>query len=158
MVTWVVIVTGLLGFLAVQAVKQDGWTFEWIGFFSAAFAILYWQGFLVVFGASDIIIDNESISRRLFGITWKRIAWDNMSKVLCFEVYYSRWHTNVMAYNLFPKNKPRMHIFPSGKMWITGNFKGVGEFKDLVNKFVSKYEIQVQRKQNGFVVTIDQII
>lgn len=158
MVAWVVVVTGLLVFLAVQALKQDGWTVEWMIFFVSAFAVIYWQGCLVVFGASDIAIDDNGISRLLFGLTWKRISWKNMSRILCFEVYYSRWHTNVIAYNLFPKVKPGIRLFPSGKMWITGNFKDVDKLRNLMNRYVLDYGIRVQRKQNGNVITIDRLI
>lgn len=157
MIAWVVIVTGLLAFLAIQALRQKGMTAGLVIFFVSAFAIIYWQGFLVVFGASDIIINNDGVSRILFGMTWKKISWENMARIVCFEVYYSRWHTNVMVYNLFPKIKPKVRLFPSGKMWITGNFKDVNKMRNLMNEFVLEYGIPVQCKQNGNIIIVDKL-
>lgn len=157
MVAWTMVVTGLVIFMGSQVVAQSGWVVATV-FFTIAFLFIFWYGGMVVLGASDIVIDDTGISRVLFGMTWVRITWKNMSRIVCFDVYYSRWRRNVMAYNLFPIVKPKIRLLPTGKMWITGNIKNIDLLREAINEQAVKNGVQMQSRQNGKVTIISHLI
>src|SRR5208283_3414950 len=52
-------------------------------------------------GTSDIVIDNQGISRQLFSKTWQTIEWNNVRLITAFPVS-GGYGYSVRAFNIFP--------------------------------------------------------
>lgn len=157
MVAWTVVVTTLLVSLWIRSVMQAGWSVDMV-FFPTSLVFVSWYGGMIVLGASDIVVDEIGVSRKLFMVTWARIAWTDMSRIVCCEVYYSRWQRSVVAYNIFPCVKSKIRLLPSGKLWITGNIASMESLREAMNEQALRYGVPIQRKKNGVITPLDRLM
>jgi hypothetical protein len=147
---------GVMIFVSVLGIQRSGLDkgMPWFTFFSLF--ILY-QAVLLLGGASDIVVDDECICRELYGWTWKKMRWDNISRIDAFTVFDRSRGINVMAYNIFPIVKSKIRLFPSGKIIFTDNFIGMELLLETINKYASKYDVKMQTKKDGKMTTVSQL-
>lgn len=118
--------------------------------------ILY-EAVTLLSSASDIVVDDDDISRRLFGWVWKRMRWDNISRIKSWEVYVEADGVRSTAYNIFPIVKDRLRLFPSGKIAFRSTVGGIDELLEVMNKHASDRHVLLQARINGKVTTVSQL-
>src|ERR1043165_5458139 len=73
-------------------------------------------GFLVgmaVFSLSEIVIDDHAIARRILGITWQTIRWNDVRSVRTFRITDFSGSGKLRVFNIYPVKRSR---FRSGVM------------------------------------------
>ena len=70
---WLLATVGVLGFLGSLIARQD--LFKGGVFLLLTLTITLVVGALLLAGRSDVIVDDQGISRRLFGKIWQRMEW-----------------------------------------------------------------------------------
>jgi hypothetical protein len=126
--------------------------------FLAVYALfILYKSVTLLSGASDIVVDDESISRRLYGWVWKRMRWDNISRIKSFEVYVEADGVRSTAYNIFPIVKDRLRLFPSGKIAFRSTVDGIDELLEIINKHAYEHHVLLQTKIDGKVITVSQL-
>lgn len=128
-----------------------------IPFFYIYSLLILYKAVTLLGGASDIVVDDEGISRRLYGWVWKRMRWDNIARIKAFEVYVEAQRIRSMAYNIFPIVKDQIRLLPSGKIAFLGTVDGITELLEVINKRADQYHILIQIKKNGTVTTASQL-
>lgn len=100
-----------------------------------------------IFGSSDIIINDESISRRLFGKTWQTIRWDNVGYIQRFPLSNGYGGT-FDVYSIHPKTKPESVFRPTGRLHF--NKTGLNDSDKLIgllNRYIQEHGIRVEVRE-----------
>lgn len=155
-VRMILVLTGVWVFGCVAGIHNTGWanTVPWlVGF---GLFVLY-EAVLLLGGASDIVVDDEGLSRRLYGWVWRRMRWDNMSRIKSFEVFDQRQSLIVTSYNIFPIAKARFRLHPSGVLRFAGIVEGIDDLLEIINRQASKRHILLQAHKGGRITTVSQL-
>ena len=96
------------------------------------FLILLFGTTLGCLSQADINVDNQGISRVLWGWTWQSIRWDNTRLISAHPVISKGYSARV--FTIFPKSKPRTRLMPSGKMVFTDKMKNATALVALLNR------------------------
>jgi hypothetical protein len=135
----VLCIVGLLGFTWIrQAGVAGGITFLVV---SISFVLLI--GFLLLAGRSDVLVDDQGISRRLFGWTWQTIQWGNVRLITAFPVFGGSGYTP-RAFNIYPSVRPKVRVMPSGKMSFTDKMSDAPRLIKLLNQYASSHGIKIE--------------
>jgi hypothetical protein len=107
---------------------------------------------------SDVVIDDKSISRRIFGSTWQRMDWENVGSITAFPVSGGLGHA-ARAFNIFPKTKPKFRVLPSGKMVFSDELENASKMIDFLNNYSAKccIEIKIAKTIGGELVSSDHL-
>lgn len=97
----------------------------------------------IINGWSDVEIDNNTISRTIFGLTWQKIGWEDVRLITAFPVSGGYGYI-VRAFNIFPKTRPRFRILPPGKMVINDKPGNATKMVDLLNYYSSMHAIDIK--------------
>ena len=104
---------------------------------------------IAIVGSSDIIIDDQGISRRLFGKVWRTIHWDNIKIIKTFHVVAQGFRPkSVRAFTIYPTIAPIGWSYLSGSIGFTESFANVEQLIELINHYVSKHNIKIEVKVN----------
>ena len=141
------------GFLAFTLIAiRHGIGLGWGLFFTFLAMFLLLLTGITIAGQSDIIIDDQGISRRLFWITWRSIRWDNIQVIKTFHVVAQGFRPkSVRAFAIYPSVKlPGKLTLPgSGSIAFTEGFENIGQLIELINYYATKYEIKIEIQANG---------
>jgi hypothetical protein len=140
---WMCIALCFIGALTFIRVQQPGPTSDGITalFVSISFVLLV--GTVLLFGNSDVVIDDRGISRRLFGWTWQTIRWTNIRLITAFPVSGGYGYT-ARGFNIFPSVAPTVRLMPSGKMWFTDKISDAPRLVELLNHYASSQSIKIE--------------
>jgi hypothetical protein len=141
-ILWICVGFSLVGFIRLLRGRppddSGGMIFSvaWI-----AFVLLV--GAVLLFGKSDVLIDDQGISRRLFGWTWLTIQWANVRLITAFPVS-GGYGYSARAFNIFPTVKAAIRLMPSGKMAFTDKVSGAPRLVELLNHYASSHRINIE--------------
>jgi hypothetical protein len=143
---WVILWTGLaltfIGVLTFIRIRQPGAT-GGIGVLVTSISFVLLLGAVLLFGRSDVVIDDQGISQRLFGWTWKAVCWRNVRLITAFPVSGGYGYT-ARAFNIFPLVRPHFRLMPSGKMMFTDKISDSPRLVDLLNQYASSHVIKIE--------------
>jgi hypothetical protein len=140
---WFAAVNVLLICFTVVVALRNTWAYAIQGF--AVLAPIFWfLGVVVIVTASDVVVDDQGISRRLFGFTWKRIRWGNARLITEFLLQTPTGSTHCV--NVFPIVKPRFRILPSGKISFSEKMERAPELLQILRQYASRYGIETKFK------------
>jgi hypothetical protein len=108
---------------------------------SISFVLL--GGAVLLFGRSDVVTDDQGISRRLFGWTWQTVLWTNIRLITAFPVTGGYGYT-ARAFNIFPSVRPKVRLMPSGKMMFTDKMSDASRLVELLNHYASIHGIKIE--------------
>lgn len=146
---WVCALTLLFGFILIDMIRTGRETFEG-GLAIVLLLMFFWvMGFMLMVGRSDVIIDDQGISRCFLGKTWRTIRWDNIMRITKFPVS-DGFGKIVKGYNIFPKVKPRFSFNPSGKMTFGEYMDDIPKLIEMLNFYVLKYDIKVEVRETPY--------
>jgi hypothetical protein len=146
-----------LSFLAVvySAINGDVHSAVEIGaIFFPAEILMTWLG---IVRHSDVAIDDDGISRTFAGMTWQKINWNNVDRIVSFKSSSDDDGTLNRAFNLFPKVKSGFRLIPSGKMVFGDSVDLKGQFIRLLNYYVDKYQIRLEYQTLTGTIVIDRL-
>ena len=141
-ILWFFIVICILGFLGVAIIKRG------VGFGGGMFLlisvsfILFITGLLLT-GRSDVVVDDQGISRCLLGKTWQTIRWENARLITAFPVSGGRSYM-ARGFNIYPIVKPQFSLMPSGKMVFNDKVGDAPKLVELLNYYSSKHGIRIE--------------
>lgn len=113
---------------------------------------------IAIAGQSDIVIDDQGISRRFFGKKWQTIRWDNVQVIKTFPVGARGFPTKIIrAFTICPTVQPLGISYRSGKIGLTDGFENMEQLIELLNHYVSKYEIKIEVQSNGVTALVTRL-
>jgi hypothetical protein len=145
---WLCAMNVFLMYAYIRRIHQEKETFGDTVALVIILTIVWLIGILVLSAQSDVVIDKQKISRRLFGLTWQRIRWDNIDRIVVFPITKGTSYYVLRGFNIYPKIKPSIKLLPAGKMAITENINDASNFINLLNNFIIEYKIRVEKKDS----------
>lgn len=143
---WLVVISCLLVCSLLYDAARFGWAYAIHGIL--ILSSFHWVlGVIAILLNSSVVIDDQGISRKLFGVTWRRIDWNNVRLVTEFPLTGRGWKTN--GVNIFPKVKPPFHIYPSGKISFTEQIEGAEELMSSICNFSRKFGFETRLVHSG---------
>jgi hypothetical protein len=112
--------------------------------------------YLVFIGRSDVRVDDTSISRVLFGKVIRSIKWDNVNLIRVSPL--AKWDSRkqVSAYNIWASSVETTS--PRTRRIYFGDYDtDVHELIGVMNYYINKYRIPVERIVDGKRVSVDSI-
>lgn len=143
---WLCAVICITGFLGISLIMSGGSSGRVI-FLLISCLFLFAVSGLLLHGRSDVVIDENGISRRLFDKTWQTIRWENVRLITAFPVSGGSGY-KARAFNIFPVIKPRIRLFPSGKMFFDDKLENAPRLVELLNYYVIKYGIKTETRDS----------
>lgn len=153
----ILLLVGAMVFVGALGVMWGRKLSDAMPFFALFSLFILYKAVTLLGGASDIVVDDEAISRRLYGWVWKRMRWDNISRIKTFEVYVQADGGRSTACNIFPIVKDRLRLLPSGKIAFRSTVDGIDELLDIINKHASEHHVLMHTKINNKLITVSQL-
>jgi hypothetical protein len=105
---------------------------------------------VAIIGQSDIAIDKEGISRRLFGKTWRTIGWDSVKIIKAFHVPELGFRSkNIRAFAIYPTTKPIDMAYLPHHIGFTEKYSNIDQLLGVINHHASKHQIEIECQNNG---------
>lgn len=145
---WMCVTSGLCIFLGGIWIKRDGALGGGI-FLLISLSLIILVGGLILAGRSVLSIDDQCLSRQIFGKTWQKIKWENVSLITAFPVSSMRG-LNARGFNIYPTTKPIFRITPSGKITFTDQLENISELIALINDYASQKKIPIKIRKTLF--------
>ena len=105
-----------------------------------ASAFIYLLVIITVQGESDILIGDDGISRRMFGIIWQNVSWNNVKKIKVFASY-NKTKENFRSFNILPIKRPLFSPFGS-KIAFDERVGHCHELLETLNSYIEKFHMQ----------------
>ena len=122
-------------------------------------AYLYFMPFLfiigcanifVVLGCSDVEINGECISRRIFGCLIQMVLWCDVSLIRIFDMCDN--NKMRLALHVFSKKNEKFPLFMNGKISFGDRPMNHGNFKNLIkdmNSHIEVHKIKIESSIDG---------
>lgn len=105
---------------------------------------------ITILGQSNIVIDDQSISRSVFGKTWRTMRWDNVLIISTFPIVQQGFRPRtVRGFSICPSVKPIGKSYLSGKIGFTDGFENMDQLIELINHYASIHGIKLENQANG---------
>jgi len=111
----------------------------------AAFTSLL--GWIFLVGKSDIVIDENAISRVFLGKNLQSIEWSDVQRIVVFPIRGPGVSRNVNSYNVIEKTSGKKKILR--KIYFVDQYTDLTELIRVMNFFIAKYNIKVEHKFDG---------
>jgi hypothetical protein len=149
---WMCTVYPLLVGMVIAIFVKSGFTFTtlWICLLCTITGI---AGIISVFGSSDIIIDNQGISRLLFGKIWQDIPWENVGLIKTYPLMDYNTLKKITAFNIFPSVGSSANSRWFNRIAFVEGAENMSAMLGIINKYVLKYNIKVESVVNGVSTT-----
>jgi hypothetical protein len=99
---------------------------------------------------SNIVIDDEGISRSFLRRTWKVIPWNDVEVIRVFKVLDRRSNSEIRYFNIYPRIVSGFRIMPSGKMVFGERMERPNEFNTLLRKYIALHGLRVEGDAKDF--------
>lgn len=143
---WLCFFNFLFGFALIKMIRYEQITFSGV-FGIVTLLIVFWIiGVMIMTARSDVMIDDQGISRCFLGKIWRTIRWDNITLITAFPVS-DGFGKITRAYNIFPIVKPHFSFNPSGKMTFSEYMTDTPKLVELLNHYVLKYDIKIEIRE-----------
>lgn len=139
---WIIVICAFNVWIIALSIKNGTWESDRAAVcgLAACFALI---GAFVLVSSSDVVIDDNGVSRRLFKVVWKHLYWDNILVITALPVSEGNGKT-VRAFNIFPRVKPRFRLLPSGKTFFTEGAGDVASIVSILNFHAQKNGIRLE--------------
>jgi len=119
--------------------------------------ICYWIGWCLVgvlvvnavLQDSDVVIDQNGISRTLFGRTWKSVEWTEVERVHVRSLWSLDLtkKVNVICFDRTSEAQPK-HL-RARRFAFSDAVEGAAELVQVLNSYISKHRLVVEVTSNG---------
>lgn len=125
--------------------------------FCLGFALfLLFVGKIFLYGRLDVQIDEQSISRMLFGRKVQLIKWQDVERVVVFPVRGAGVTGGVTAYNICASASPAGGS-RTRKIYFNDQSNDVSDLIRAMNIYIDQFQIRVEHVSNG-VTTVTKSI
>jgi hypothetical protein len=109
--------------------------------------------YLTLTQMSDVVIDDEGISRSHFGMTWRIIRWSDLREITAFVPPFGG---SRRVFRLYQSLQPRF-IRPN-TIVIPDDIRDVGPLFERVLNYIRRNDLKVKITVDGQVATADQLV
>jgi|SRR5271157_1591670 len=106
---------------------------------------------------SNIVVDDQGISRTLFGWTWQTMRWDNVRFIRVVPTYDPALRKKVRTISLYPRTKPKVRLLPWTAMWFTDQAIDAGRLIAMINHYTALHRIKIESIDSGEKVSVISI-
>ena len=152
------VITPLEVFLLIEAILGGG-SAIWFLFLLGILLFYVLIPYLLIRADSDVIVDNEHISRRFVGQTIQSLSWSNIQEVTVVRAP-NRDHPNRVAINFMPKVVPRRSFTRTGRIVFATDPLRTGtlsELLNIINQQITQHGIKVAWWVNGIKTYTDHV-
>ena len=105
-------------------------------------------GIITIRGTSDVVVDDQGISRTFFGMTWQSFQWDSVERLVVRRVMdpSSNFGKTIRAFVLYQKNRRRRLL--SGMSFLE-NAEKMPDLIRFLNHYIARHKIQIESDING---------
>lgn len=143
----------MIGLSAVTFQPDEGWDIA-TRLMILTFAVFLSCAFLIsIFMRSDVVLNDHDISWSLMGKTWKRIKWQDVTKINVYSLptigFVTRYHTCI---SIECAAKPLFYRRNTHGLSFNDTIQRFPELLALVNRYVDLYRIDIVDHRTGAVV------
>lgn len=148
-------VVGLWLALSFIWIEREGF---WSGvvFLTVGLLLFGVLGIMTLLGVSDIIIDNDGISRRLFGVEWQAVRWDCVQRIRIFRIPNFARGGTFRAFKIYSFDSPSGTRRPK-TISFNEQSTDVDSLLRMINKFVAIHGIKVEVDDHGTTRSVDYV-
>lgn len=133
-------------FFAFKISDQYGYREAFI-FFIIVVPVLVWLALLTAFDRSDVVIDEDGISKRLFGWTWRSVLWRDIESIRVLDSPVLSAQKKRVFVKIIPI-QPK--VGKEVKNLVVGtDLEMAGRFITLMNNQIVRLKISVEIVLNG---------
>lgn len=125
-------------------------------FFLAGALFFLLIGVVFFIGKTNIAIDNNSISRTIFGKRFKVIQWKDVERITVFPVRGAGVSSNVTGYNIITSPN-RSNSSNTKKIFFSNQGNDLSELLECMNIYIARFNIKAERESDGAKVVIKSI-
>lgn len=139
-------------------IRQDG-VLGGLMFSTVWCLILGLFGGIVIQGASDIIVDDQRISRSLFGWIWQAFQWDSIGKVVIRRVMdpYSNRKRTIRAFAIYRRSLNGNILSRWWGMSFLERGEHMQELIRLLNRYIAAHNIKIESESNGIKTSVGNL-
>jgi hypothetical protein len=115
--------------------------------FGSAFVFLLF-GILIARDQSDILVDDHSVSRSLFGWKWKTLLWSNVALIRASPYFHPVLKKSVLVIRVY-SSAHSDSSFRSADMRFLTVTADVDQLLELLNQNIARQSIRVEWLENG---------
>lgn len=146
---------GLLVVFAVLIVDQGDGVGVAFFFLAGAFFFLLIGGVFFI-GKTNIVVDDESISRTIFGKPFKIIQWRDIERITVFPVRGAGVSPNVTGYNVIA-SRDGSDLSNTKKIFFSNQGNDLSDLIECMNICITRFNVKVERVSDGKTVIIKSI-
>lgn len=102
--------------------------------------------FLVMLGQADVVIDDEGIVRKRWGLGLQKIAWINV-RLIKVDRSVALGKGVVRVINVFPRKG--LKLWPLGRMAFAENVNSPSKLIELINLYAARHKIPLEINEGG---------
>ncbi len=121
------------------------------------FLLFFFMGILILRQQSAIVIDEQGISRCLWGWKWQTIRWDNIRVIKVSPYFHPVVKKMVRVFRIYPSVPPRFRFFPAGGMAFVGLAVKMSELIEIMNDYVARHKIKIETLENGISTSVSHL-
>lgn len=149
------LMASLLVVFAVLIARQGDGVAGVIFFLAGALFFLLIGGVFFI-GKTNIVIDDESISRTIFGRRFKTIQWKDIERISVFTVRGGGVSANVTGYNIIT-SRNKSNLSNTKKIFFSNQGNNLSELLEHMNVYIDRFNIKAERESGGTTVIIKSI-
>ena len=140
---WLVTIETMIVLLAVAVFMREPGSGALI-YLGVIAAVLGFLGWLTIRGNSDIVINDQTISRVVYGKIWQQFRWDEMDRVVIRKTIDpdSNRGKTIRVFALYKRKRDGQFLSPWGII-IVEKGNNVVELIALLNLYIQKHGIKI---------------
>lgn len=146
--------TLLIVFAALIARDGDGAGIVIFFLAGALFFLLVGRTFFI--GKMNVVIDDESISRTIFGRQFKVIQWKDVERITVFPVRGAGVNQGVTGYNVIA-SRGRSNLSNTKKIFFSNQGNDLSGLIGCMNVYIGRLDISVEHVSDGTTVVTKSI-
>jgi hypothetical protein len=107
---------------------------------------------------SDIVADDQYISRRLFGWSWQTIPWNRIRLIKVIPFFHPVLRKIVRIISIYPSGDSRPRLLPLTKMAFFDQAKNMNELIAIINHHAAINHVKIESSGNGVMTSIPAIL
>lgn len=104
---------------------------------------------------SQVVVDKECISRKLFGVIWRRIYWSHIEKITVTPFFNAAMRKQLRIITIIPSAHGSVGI--SNKISFVDQLERMDQLVKYINLRIEKHDITIQLVENGRNVALSRL-
>lgn len=126
-------------------------------FLAAGFLLFGGLGAITMLGMSDIVIDDQKIARRIFGIEWQALPWNCVERIRIFRIPDFGRFRKVRAFKVYAFQGENNGRIGHRRISFNEQSTDLTDMLRVMNVFIAKYSIKIEMDIGGTMQAVGQI-